>query len=304
MDEYENELVSYLDVLSVENRSLFTGFEGFISSIDIFQKLIKFLYNFKINEIYKMEFYQNKYDICGRRKYLTSGKCSNTDLKSYFSKGNKSEDKELDVIQTIENKRKFQKISLSNTELYFNVLLQAYFETIENAENAQLYNIIYVTRKLYSLILEHIELIKKNQKFSEEDTRMIQILFYTPIIAKYNDNIRRLRSNFINKNRKGYDNYEYKDIRVSNNKLILKYVMEIEPTIKIENKEFENPNIYNIELINEEIAKENEIETLTNIRLMKYIKIQYFQKYNFYTHIQIIWLLIKKFSNIFFSRKQ
>ena len=135
------------------------------------------------------------------------------------------------------------------------MLLQAYFETIENAENAQLYNIIYVTRKLYSLILEHIELIKKNQKFSEEDTRMIQILFYTPIIAKYNDNIRRLRSNFINKNRKGYDNYEYKDIRVSNNKLILKYVMEIEPAIKIENKEFENPNIYNIELINEEIQK-------------------------------------------------
>ena len=84
---------------------------------------------------------------------------------------------------------------------------------------------------------------------------MIQILFYTPIIAKYNDNIRRLRSNFINKNRNGYDNYEYKDIRVSNNKLILKYVMEIEPTIKIENKEFENPNIYNIELINEEIQK-------------------------------------------------
>ena len=294
MDEYENELVSYLDVLSVENRSLFTGIEGFISSIDIFQKLIKFLYNFKINEIYKMEYYQNKYDICGRRKYLTSGKCSNTDLKSYFSKGNKSEDKELDVIQTIENKRKFQKISLSNTELYFNVLLQAYFETIENAENAQLYNIIYVTRKLYLLILEHIELIKKNQKFSEEDTRMIQILFYTPIIAKYNDNIRRLRSNFINKNRKGYDNYEYKDIRVSNNKLILKYVMEIEPTIKIENKEFENPNIYNIELINEEIAKENEIETLTNFRLMKYIKIQYFQKYNFYTHNPNYWDFNKK----------
>ena len=294
MDEYENELVSYLDVLSVENRSLFTGIEGFIPSIDIFQKLIKFLYNFKINEIYKMEYYQNKYDICGRRKYLTSGKCSNTDLKSYFSKGNKSEDKEFDVIQTIENKRKFQKISLSKTELYFNVLLQAYFETIENAENAQLYNIIYVTRKLYSLILEHIELIKKNQKFSEEDTRMIQILFYTPIIAKYNDNIRRLRSNFINKNRKGYDNYEYKDIRVSNNKLILKYVMEIEPTIKIENKEFENPNIYNIELINEEIAKENEIETLTNFRLMKYIKIQYFQKYNFYTHNPNYWDFNKK----------
>ena len=93
MDEYENELVSYLDVLSAKNRSLFTGIEGFIPSIDIFQKLIKFLYNFKINEIYKMEYYQNKYDICGRRKYLTSGKCSNTDLKSYFSKGNKSEDK-------------------------------------------------------------------------------------------------------------------------------------------------------------------------------------------------------------------
>ena len=64
MDEYENELVSYLDVLSAENRSLFTGIEGFIPSIDIFQKLIKFLYNFKINEIYKMEYYQNKYDIC------------------------------------------------------------------------------------------------------------------------------------------------------------------------------------------------------------------------------------------------
>ena len=43
MDEYENELLSYLDILSAENRSLFTGIEGFIPSIDLFQKLIKFL---------------------------------------------------------------------------------------------------------------------------------------------------------------------------------------------------------------------------------------------------------------------
>ena len=38
----------------------------------------------------------------------------------------------------------------------------------------------------------------------------------------------------------------------------------------------------------------NALETLTNIRLMKYIKIQYFQKYNFYTHNPNYWAFNKK----------
>ena len=70
--EFEMELLKYLDVLSVENRIKFTGIKGYIPSIEIFEKVIDYLYDFEITSILKMKIYRRKYDICGRRKYITS----------------------------------------------------------------------------------------------------------------------------------------------------------------------------------------------------------------------------------------
>ena len=59
--------------------------------------------------------------------------------------------------------------------------------------------------------------------------------------------------------------------------------------MEYENKCFKNAHIYNIKLIKKEITDECEKANLTEISLMKYVKIKYFQNYNFYTHNQKYW---------------
>ena len=156
--EFEMELVKYLDVLSVDNRIKFTGRKGFIPSIEIFEKVIDYLYDFEITSILNMEYYRRKYDICGRRKYITSKSFSDTELKSYFS--TKTIENELKGIEIIEKGRNFQRISFSNTELYFNVLVQEYFEIIQTSKKDKINNVSLVLRQFYSLIKKHIDLIK------------------------------------------------------------------------------------------------------------------------------------------------
>ena len=98
--EFEMELVKYLDVLSVENRIKFTSRKGYIPSIKLFEKVIEYLYEFEITSILNMEYYRRKYDICGRRKYITSDSFSYKKLKSYFS--TKSIENELKGIEIID----------------------------------------------------------------------------------------------------------------------------------------------------------------------------------------------------------
>ena len=286
--EFEMELVRYLDVLSVDNRIKFTGRKGYIPSVKIFEKVIEYLYEFEITSILNMEYYERSYDICGRRKYIIFGAFSDTKLKSYFL--DKLKEKELEGIHIIEKDRNFQRISFSNIELYFNVLLQEYFETIEKAKKDKAKNVFLVLRKFYGLIKKYIELIKQNQTFSEEEIQIIQILFYAPITAKSNTNISRLLSNINNKDSQKYNNFTSEDIIVSNNKLIFKYPKKAQSSIKNKTLEFENPSIYNIDsILNEHKIGLLDIESLSKIHLMNYIKIQYFQKNNFYTHDQKYW---------------
>ena len=79
-----------------------------------------------------MEYYRRKYDICGRRKYITSKSFSDAELKSYFS--TKSIENELKGIEIIEKGRNFKRISFSNTELYFNVLVQKLYRHLKKTK--------------------------------------------------------------------------------------------------------------------------------------------------------------------------
>ena len=287
-NEFEMELVRYLDVLSVDNRIKFTGRKGYTPSIEIFEKVIDYLYDFEITSILKMKIYRRKYDICGRRKYITSDSFSDKELKSYFL--TKSIEDELKGIEIIEKGRNFQRISFSNTELYFNVLVQEYFETIQTPKIDKLTNVSLVLSEFYDLFRDYIKLIKQNKKFSEEDIKIMQIIFYAPIAAKSNFNSARLLSNINNKDSKKYNNFKSKSIIVSDNKLIFKYIKKTKSCNKNKTLEFENPSIYNVDsILNEQEIGLLNIEGLTKIRLMNYIKIQYFQNNNFYTHDQKYW---------------
>ena len=87
MEELENELLLYFDVLSPKNRSVFTGLDGFTSSIDIFKDVIHYLSDLDFQEIKKMKYYRKNYDICERKKFLISknfSNFSNIDLSLFF----------------------------------------------------------------------------------------------------------------------------------------------------------------------------------------------------------------------------
>ena len=226
MEELENELLLYFDVLSPKNRSVFTGLDGFVSSIDIFKDVIHYLSDLDFQEIKKMKYYRKNYDICERKKYLISknfSNFSNIDLKPFLlSEKNNPLDIEYTAIQAILKNRKLQKISLENTELFFNYLIQSYFESIKKADEPRLEAIGLITSQIIDLIFSYIKLIQDGEKFSENDIIIIQILFNAPILAiDENSSIKRLILNIENKE----DNSIYKsgDIYVSGNKLIFNF---------------------------------------------------------------------------------
>ena len=294
MEEFESELLLYFDALSAKNRSRFTGIKDFSPSINIFINVIEYLCDNEFQKIKEMKYYKRSYDICERKKFITSKSFSNIskyDLSSFYdNQANDSLKNEYDFFQSIEKKRKLQKISLLNSELYFNSLLQTYFEIIEKSDNNHLTIIGLIANQLSDLIFDYIKLIQKNQIFSEADIRIINILFYAPIIGNYEfSSIKRLLSNTQNSN----ENFDDKsnDIFESNNKLVLNYCYTRKSDNKIvKNKvEFENSKIYNIELIKNEIVDGKSIALLTQIKLLKYVKTKYFQENNFYTHNKEYW---------------
>ena len=290
MNEYESELLLYFDVLSADNRTIFTGINDFVPSINIFRQVIQYLSDFDYQEIKKMDYYARHYDICGRIKFINSQDFSNTNLKTYFSNEKNDYD---DGIKILLKKRRLEKISLlSNYELYFNLITQYYFEMIEKSDENHLTVIGLITRHLSDTILKYLELIQNGHKFSRDDVKIIDILLYAPIIGNYKySSILKLISNldYDNGNEKNDD--KSNDIMISEDKLIINYIYKRKYDKKeIESKyEFENAFIYNIKLIKNEIIDEKKKPSLTKINLLKYVKMKYFQENNFYTHNKDYW---------------
>ena len=68
-------------------------------------------------------------------------------------------------------------------------------------------------------------------------------------------------------------------------KLIISYSYKNETDNKIVKKsdKFENGKIYNIKLMRNEITESEKKRGLTENKLLKYVKLKYFQDNNFYT---------------------
>ena len=247
MNEFESELLLYFDVLSVDNRTKFTGINDYVPSINIFRQVIQYLSDFEYQEIKKMDYYAKHYDICGRIKYINSKEFSNTDLKNIFSN---EKNNFKDSLKIILKNRRLEKISLSsNYELYFNLLTQIYFETIEKSDEDRLNDIGLIARHLSDTILKYLELIQNGQKFSDDDAKIIDILLYAPIIGNYKySSIVKLISNLENENINEKNDDKSNGISISEDKLIINYVYKRKYDKKeIKFKyEFENAFIYNI----------------------------------------------------------
>ena len=174
-EKFDYELMLYFDVLSVKNRIKYTGFKRFTASIEIFLKVIGLLCDKKFEEIKELDAYKDKYDICGREVLITFKDFS---FKRKL-KGKKGDERYLNSKNVYLKKflklKKLQKITINNPELYFNSLIQLYFETIEKADNNQMQYIQNIMEKLKKLKNSHI--IKYPTYFFENNNLYIIMEF-------------------------------------------------------------------------------------------------------------------------------
>ena len=295
-EKFDYELLIYFDSLSPINRTFFSGISGFESCFDIFKQVINKLKDFDFNGIKDLDYFKDFSDLCGREKLINS---DNFTFKSKFllQKGDKnySQNKKI-IFSYVEKSRRYQKISLKNIELFFNNLLQSYFESIAKANNYRLEKISRMVFELYEPICSYLARINNKEEFSDNDYKIINILLYAPIIGNNTHmDVYRMIYSF-----DGNDNDDDIDINTTINnkgickivedKLILYHIFEANNgKNELEKKlELENPGKYNINLINKEITKSILRQNiLSELDFIKYVKLQFFQENNFYTYNKI-----------------
>ena len=298
-EKFEYELILYFDVLSSENRCRYTGSKNFKDSIDIFSKMIDLIYDLNYEEIKELDAYKNKFDICGREELLLS---KNFSFKEKISTEKDKKDFSIlknNYLNNILKKRKTQKISLNNSEIFFNNLLQLYFEVIEKDDKDQIDYIGEIIKDLYYPIKAYIDRIKNKEILSQSEIKTINAILFAPIIA---DNKNRI-VNIIKHSFEGENNNEnyYEIIHgikfyIKDNYLYIEYFYKkitdgkiIKNTTKIP-----NPRIYNLQYLKSEFYNLQLKKELTRLNFLKYVKIQLFQENNFYTYNKIYWEFNKK----------
>ena len=296
-EKFEYELLLYFDSLSPINKTKFTGINGFDSCIDIFKKIIKDLGLFRANEIKKSKYFKDLSALSGRDKLLNSKDFS---FKTKYSIQNEEKNylNTANFINSfINNKRRQQKISLKNPELYFCSLLQSYFSSIEIASQYRLKEIGRIASSLYNPINSFLDRINQKEKFSDNEEKMIKILLFAPILGDNKSDIYRLKINF---DKDYIDNNEICLKNSINDKLILKHIYHpLGEERKIENSFIiEKPNIYNISLLKKDLLGElSFLEKISKRDLIPYVKLEHFQENNFYMHDNIY----RQFNSILFK---
>ena len=296
-EKFEYELLLYFDSLSPINKTKFTGINGFDSCIDIFKKIIKDLGLFRANEIKKSKYFKDLSALSGRDKLLNSKDFS---FKTKYSIQNEEKNylNTANFINSfINNKRRQQKISLKNPELYFCSLLQSYFSSIEIASQYRLKEIGRIASSLYNPINSFLDRINQKEKFSDNEEKMIKILLFAPILGDNKSDIYRLKISF---DKDYIDNNEICLKNSINDKLILKHIYHpLGEERKIENSFIiEKPNIYNISLLKKDLLGElSFLEKISKRDLIPYVKLEHFQENNFYMHDNIY----RQFNSILFK---
>ena len=276
--EYDFNLLLYFNVLSCEKKKKFVGnIKNFISSLDKFEILIDDLYNGK--EIHKIKENINYKDLSERNilfeKNIISIHDNNINLNKLFIDKKQKYEEEL---KNILSKRINSRVTLKNKEVYFQSLINYYSNKFLDNKNANLFHFKY----MYLMIKKYLNIIRKKNVFTVEENKVFFMIFFSPIIAvkcmllthHYNENKINVASTLFK--------YEENDgilyvINKKDNSLVL----------KIKEGNIINKNIFENEMdFSQYIDKIPEIQE--NI-IIKSVKPEFFQNFNFYTRDLIIW---------------
>ena len=289
--EYELYLLLYFNIISCEKKKKFVGnINSLKSSLDRFEALIDGLYNGeKIDEIKK----NINYNDLGERNVLFEKNIisNNKDiiyLNKLFIDDKQEYEEELKIILS---KRINSKVTLKNKEVYFQSLINYYSNKFLNNKDISLFHFKY----MYLIIKRYLNDIKKKDVFSLEENNVFFMIFFSPIIAvkcmllthHYSDNINNTPSVLFN----------YEEIKGT---LYVKNKKDNNIVLRITGGNIINKNIFENEMnFSQYIDKIPEIQE--NI-IIKSVKPEFFQNYNFYTRNPIIWNFNKNLlKNIFKS---
>ena len=179
--------------------------------------------------------------------------------------------------------RKRSKISFSNKELLFGSILKSYYNwIIEKGKQGKklMKDIGEAISSIKDLYLEAIQKIKNNNMNQNDEIKTLILILFLPLLLNDNPFLTKLCSKFeeteeINK----FLNFEE-----SKDQLIIK--KNNKELIRLNNKK-----IWNKFYLETDLYKTN-FKNLKEIYLLEYIKLNYFQSYNFYNYEEII----KKFN--------
>ena len=290
--EYDLNLLLYFNVISCEKKKKFVGnIKGFKSSLDKFEILIDGLYNG--NEIHEIKENINYNDLGERNilfeKNIISINEDNINLNKLFINDKQKYEEEL---KRILSKRINSRVTLKNKEVYFQSLINYYSDKFLNKKDTSLFHFKY----MYLIIKQYLNDIRKKNEFSLKENDVFFMIFFSPIIAvkcmllthHYNDEKTKGASTLFN--------YEEK-----NGTLYVKNKKDNRIVLQIDEGNIINKNIFENEMnFSQYIDKIPEIQE--NI-IIKSVKPEFFQNYNFYTRNPIIWNFNKNLlKNIFKSK--
>ena len=271
--KYELILLLYFNVLSPKNKCKYTGLK-FLASLDKFVLLVDGLYNGDEKEKIKIDI--NYRDISDRN-VLFENKIINTiyndkniNLNELLSENKDEFYKELEKILSEKLKAR---VTLKNKEVYFQSLTHYYINKFLLKKDVSLFDF----RNMYPTIKKYINDIKNKEIFTNEENKLYLIIFFSPIIAK-NCDVLINNYNEINVNAKLF-NYEEKNgiLYVNKNNLLV---------LKINGGNIINKRVFESEIgIYQHIDK---IQENKENKIIKSVKPEFFQKYNFYTKNQKI----------------
>ena len=174
------------------------------------------------------------------------------------------------------------------------MFLQLYFEIIEKDDEEQMEYIGVIINELYYPIKFFLDRIKRGEKLSESEIKTLKIILFAPIIGNNKNSFaKKLRLSFeeVTTNKNNNEKINVQSNSKKEAELIINYTEKNVSDGKIMNykAKITNPDLYNINYLKEDIYGPKLRTNLTKIDLLKYVKIQYFQENNFYTHNKVYW---------------
>ena len=292
-EEYELILLLYFNVLSPKNKKKYTGIDV-KSSLDKYELLLDNLYNMqKIKNIKNNINYEDIVDPAERDILFINNIITTINDKNNISLNKlivKDKEEYLKALDIILSKRLDARVTLDNKEVYFQRLIHYYINKFATNNNTNFFDF----NCMYPILKKYIKDIRNKIKFTTEEKRLYFIVFFSLILTNncdilinnYYESNSKIKMKLFDYEEKGGILYVKK-----NNKIIL---------------QINGGNIINERILESEIGYYQNIDKIPEEKenkIIKSVKPEYFQKYNFYTKNEKIFNFNKNLMKFIFRSK-